>query len=499
MAFIPDVPKKSSFIPDVEQPNPSMLQRFKAGFMEKDIPQPKGFERGDVAEFMGRSGLETIGGAIGGAFGAGIGGVATPIAPATAAWGMGIGAGAGKAVHEGIRRGIGAFSPGSTDMSGGAEQVIGKVVGEGITQGLGGRYLPPIAGKVIKGVGNIASSVAGGISGVSKQAMDAMVDSPSTVLKYIGTTAEDVATNAKAFVSAVEQNANRAGEAYRNIINGIVRSNQKYGADFKIDLASDLSPTIKQVQKDFGYGLPGRVPDKGESDLFQQFADRAGQLTNATVDDAYFFQRDLTNAIKLNKGKPISSALGQLKSVTMGKLSNSVPEIAEANKVYAHAMGLDDELSRVTNADNAVSIIQGAFKNKSNTRDAILRLADESAEVRKYLEGVMSGSAGKEFTPWLRDFPPTGFTAGVGAGGATAAFNPSTIPFVLPLATMLSPRLVGYGSAGVGAAKNVVRGNMGQGIVRASMPPILANKSNLLPYNYASDDIRKKYMENRNK
>lgn len=48
-----------------EQPAPSIGARFKAGFMGKEVPQPKGFDVGDVAQFAGENIMPAGGAALG--------------------------------------------------------------------------------------------------------------------------------------------------------------------------------------------------------------------------------------------------------------------------------------------------------------------------------------------------------------------------------------------------------------------------------------------------
>lgn len=458
-SFIPDEDDfvEDSFVPDEPlKPDPSMFQRFKAGFMERDIPQPKGFERGDIAEFAGRSGLETIGGTIGGILGAGAGGVATPIAPATTAWGMGIGAAAGKAAHEGIRRGVGAFMPGSTEMEGGGTQVAGRVLGEGVMQGLGGRYLPPVVkgvGKGIaataRGVGRGLGSLARGTSSVSKTAFEGLIDNTKDVLKYMGKVSdEDIVRKGQAIqgilgegkeaietegrsilskrheelinagkeiseqaeflkIKAVEAGQalqgriaeipKKTGREYKAAIDKILgEKSLKYGLPpgaaypYQIDVQKPLMNTIKTVREEFGYGLPGRIGDKSEMSLFQEFQNRIAEMGKASVDEVYYLQKDLTHQIKLNMGKPIAAALRQLKNKVMSVLDESVPEIRPANIGYKTGMELSDELSGMGSADILADQIHKAFKYGGNKKDALMKFIGSDPESEKIVKTIVS-------------------------------------------------------------------------------------------------------------
>jgi len=467
-----------------EGKTPSLWKRFKAGFMEKPIPQPEGFERGDVAEFAGAAGLETLGGTLG-----------VPLGPG----GVAAGAAAGKATHEAVRRGIGAFRPGTTDMGGGLEQVTGRVAGEAALQGLGAKYLPPITKAVGTGIAatgefigkKVLAPLAASTAGLSNEAMEAMIQSPSTVIKHIGIKPEQIAGYAKAFQETVAENVRRAGNAYKEIIENQVRKNPAYLESFKSDFPRVMSDTLKKAREDFGYGIPGRFTNEQEANTFNTLADHIGQkMRNPTAEELYFLQKDLNHLIKQNVGKPLGAAVKQVRTKLMGYLDDKIPEIKEANAIYRTAMELEEDLSKVTNADNAVTIIKSAFKNKTRTGDALLESADKIAGAREAIEGVLKGSAGKEFSPWIRSLPQTGFATGaVGGLGYLGATQPALLPLAIPA---LSPRAVGYGIAGA------VKGSaaLGRGVAAAGRiaTPTFKYTSPLLIS--SSEELMRKYYEN---
>lgn len=125
---------------------PSLKERFLAGFGQKDIPQPSGFDVGDVAEFVGREGLPAIGGTLGA-----VGGPA----------GSALGAAAGRAAQRGIGQGINLFSPGFAPQST-PGQVLGDVGLTGATQGLFEAATPVVSG-IAKRIGSGIKDAAVGL------------------------------------------------------------------------------------------------------------------------------------------------------------------------------------------------------------------------------------------------------------------------------------------------------------------------------------------------
>lgn len=491
-AYKQSIKTKSGFNPEefaAYKANPSLWQRFKAGFMEKDIAQPQGFEKGDVAEFAGRHGLETLGGTI-----------MSPFGPA----GIGAGAAAGKATHEAIRRGIGAFNPDSTDMSGDLGTVTGKVAGEGLTQAAGAKVLPyatKIVGGTLTGIGkHVVAPILRTTAGVSKVAMDTLIESPSKVLRYIGKSPEEIAAYGKAFQDAIIQNVKRAGELYDSIIKNQVRTAPKYTQDFKSELFEVMNDTIGETRQEFGYGLVNRVADPREAKLFNAVADNIAQrMRRPDAEGLYFLQRDLTNIIQKNEGNPIAAAMGQVKTKLMDYLGRKIPEIGEANSIYRSAKTLEEELRGVINAENPTAMIKNALSKFTTKGDAIsgslstlergiskkvatpevmdiMSKADSIAGARKALEGVVYGSAAKEFAPVLKDLPRTGFAVG--------ASQLLSKPFGMLAVPAFSPRAVGYGVAGAvqgsRAIGRAVNAEASQAVGRYLRPSVISSTEELM-------------------
>lgn len=100
----------------IEEPKiPTLKERFVSGLGQKEIPQPEGFEMGDIAEFAGREGLPAVGA---------VAGAMTPM-PGGAA----LGAAGGRALQKGIAKAIG------TKEEETALEAVGDILLTGVIQG----------------------------------------------------------------------------------------------------------------------------------------------------------------------------------------------------------------------------------------------------------------------------------------------------------------------------------------------------------------------------
>lgn len=434
---------KGGFNPDrvkqVEQAvdaDPTLLEKFRAGFMGRPV------QNGGMAEAAGKYGLEFAGG-VAGSF-------ASPVV------GTGVGAGIGSAAHSIGKKLAGAeVSP----VAAGADALI--ETGTNMLGGAAGKYvLGPVAKFGIAKTGDTAAWVGKNlmvppmraIAGVSREAMEQIIDQPGKVMKFIGEAPGALQGYAEAFVESISTNATKADNAYWKLINGTIHTNKKYG-QFKVDLmngelSKNISPGLKRllktagattdptisditagVYKTFGFGRMGRINDAVETKLFNEFATALPKLENATLEEVYYFQKDLTKAIAKNTDvygnkAPVAVALSYLKEGVMDHLADRVPEISKANKLYARSMDLTDRLSKVLRADNPARVMMAAIKGKTNTGKALIDAANRAANSRKALEGVKFGEAAQEFSPWIK--------------------SPLT-----------SPRAIGYGAAAVSGAKTM--------------------------------------------
>ena len=433
--FADSAPKRTFTEDDfADKPDPSMWERLSSGFMGKEIAQPKGFDIGDVYEGIGSVGLETLGGTLG-----------TPFGPA----GIGLGAATGSALHSGIKNILNpetATTPLQTATRAGAEGLL-QGTGAKYTP-----VAIELAGRGLRATGKflgkrIAAPILRGTTAVSKNAFNALIKDSKTILENVGMTADDIATKGQDLQSMISSgkagietsskkilakrqedlsNATqkisehadylkskaveygqelqskiglireKAGAEYRSAINKILGDKSlKYGLDpgaaypYRVDMHEPLMDTIKTTREKVGYNLPGRVSDDTETAIFNKFQNVINNMDNASVDEVYWLQRDLRHAMDLNKGKPISSALGSLRSKVLTVLEEKVPEIAPANKGYRAAMEMSDELSAMETADVLSNQVYQAFKYGGNKRDALLEFGGVDKEANSAIEKII--------------------------------------------------------------------------------------------------------------
>lgn len=362
---------------------------------------------------------------------------------------------------------------------------LGGAAKEGAMAEATGQVAGPVLNaskKVIKPILGFFGNKLGGLSDFTIKSLE---ENAPLVMKYARMGAdkakEAAAQHAKDFGTLIDRQAEKAGELYREILVKTIGDTKRY------DLSRELRGAIEAVRKDFGYdilppkpmtghGIPvdpalaprkilgptGDVvstvkpdlPDVGskiervshpdEVASFNEFAALAGRSKDVSAEQVYYFQRDLSNAIKRNAGKPIAAALAQLKKSVMPLL----PTMGGANVIYRGAMELSEELSRVVNADDKARAINSAFRNKGETRDAILSLISKDKAAKASVDGVLAATAGSQASRYFRDLPHTGLAAGYGAAAGAGAHLVGANPLVgVPVAALgvaaSSPRAYG--------------------------------------------------------
>lgn len=311
-------------------PNPSMIDRFSAGFMGKDIPQPKGFDKGDIAQFAGSSGLETIGGTI-----------MTPGGPGAIA----LGAGAGKALHEGIRKGIGAFSPGSTDMGSGFQTV--KDVGqEALLQGLGAKYLPGGVKAIGKGLSKSVSFVGEGSGKLAGRTINSLIKPKMVDFVYgknPGKAVADegiVALSLEDLVPKISAKLQEVGKMYEPLIA------KSKGA--VIDLGESIKPIDEAISKVSNYPSVNKEIitrlEEVKKDLIQNLVNKdvTGKW-GLTPESAIALKREIGDITKFtgnhSDDATVNKALKQVYHTIDAKLDEAVPGIQSINERYANLLG----------------------------------------------------------------------------------------------------------------------------------------------------------------
>lgn len=449
--------KPAEDLKDAVGPARGAGEAFKAGFFEQPF-EPQTFGE-KAARFAGEIAPSAIGGIAG-----------TPGGPA----GMAVGAAAGESVRQTVRAAMGE------DVS--ALEAVIKPAKEAVLQYTGAKYIGPMVGKAIDKLTsgfaeNIAKPAMAFLSKVPEDQIQRAYDKPSQVWAMVGKTQADISESAKTFVALVNDNINAASTRYSELVDLAVKSGKYSG--LKFNLKADMAPVIDETRKSFGYGLKGRVGDKAEAKIFQEFAEATNKLDKASIEDVYFLQRDINNAIRRAEGKPLSAALGKLKSAVNARLSQEAPEIAQANALYGKAMESAEDFARLLRTETPATAIRQAQVKQSTLWDDMVKFADETAAGRKALDDFFDTEAGEAMTKVVPKMGQSGFypaialvlggltaTAGPGAGAVGAAL---TVPF-------FSPRLTGIAAMaarGAAEAAKVVGPRVATPIGAAAVSPML--------------------------
>lgn len=424
-----------------------------------------GASAGGFAGAAAGSALGPIGTLAGGAIGA-VGGAA-------------LGAASGESARQAIAQGTAAAFPEERypiQRPGQLMKALGGAAKEGAISEVTGKVAGPVLNASKKVIKPILGFFANKLGGLSDFTIKSLEKNAPLVMKYarMGADAakEAAAQHAKDFGEIIDRQAEEAGELYREILVKTIGDTKRY------DLSKELRGAIESIRKDFGYGefappssqgpakkilgptgnvisivKPAatnagegieRVSHPDEVAAFNEFASLAGRSKDVSAEQVYFFQRDLSNAIKRNAGKPIAAALAQLKKQVMPLL----PLMGGANAIYKGAQELSEELSRVVNADDKARAINSAFRNKGETRDAILSLISKDKVAKASADGVLAATAGSQASRYFRDLPHTGLAAGYGAAVGAGAHLVGANPLVgVPVAALgvaaSSPRAYG--------------------------------------------------------
>ena len=412
---------------------------------------------------------------------------------------------------------VAAGAAAATDF---ASNVIPTTPGEAAAQAVGERY----AGPAIKAVGKAANPVAkkalgfmaekfGGISGEVTKVLEKRAPDVMRYARQGVEGAEEAASSAaKAVKKSIDEYVDRAGVEYRAALDNIIARNPTYNA-IRVDLGRMAGKAVEAIRQDFGFpegfkraGMhsgptPGYLPNlqltdqysrpiqaaqgaiqrvgkaASDTELFNEFA---GQFRDGlTPTQAYLLQKDLSYAIRANADKPIAAALGQLKKAAIDAFDNSIggTPLQGINKGYRMAMTLAEDLSKVSNADNAVSVINTAFRNRSETRDALNAIAKISPDVSQELENMFAATAGKQVAHWTAQLPPTGakalYQVGLGANLVAVGANPVLgIPSSAAYLAATSPRV--YGEAFNALTKSLP--NLPRGSTTAALAALRARR-----------------------
>lgn len=302
--------------------------------------------------------------------------------------------------------------------------------------------IPAVGGAVSKAMPFVKSAVKRTVSltsGVSAKALDAAISGGENVLKYVGLSADDVARmgsdiqevvkNSKTVIndsarkvlgdrhealikandivsqhlsgiknkivnygqelqSLIPTIKEKAGAEYQALIKKVIGKNSKYKT-LKLDFRTGLADSIKSVRDDFGYGNPTRNPDPIGQEAFTQYVNRIVGLDKANIEDAFYLQKDLGNAIYRYRGTETAAALKRLRDGVLD-LMNTVPEIKKGNTAYRTGMTLLDDLGNMGDADNLSKQVIAAFNEGGNKMDTLMRFAGADPKANKLLKAIIT-------------------------------------------------------------------------------------------------------------
>lgn len=359
-----------------------------------------------------------------------------------------------------------------------ASNAIPVTPGELALQATGERYAGPAlkaAGKALNPVAKKALGfMAEKFGGLAADTTALLETNAPAVVKYarMGAdgAAEAAASAAKTVKAHIDDYVNKAGDAYQQAVDALVAQNPSYN-NLRVDMPRIAGKTINKIRQDFQFpdqaallpnlqmvgpsGQPiqaaqGVIQNVGKAasdvDLFNEFA---AQFTKPmTPTQAYVLQKNLSYAIRSNAGKPIAAALGQMKKAAVDAFDATIggTPLQGINKGYRAAMTLAEDLSKVSNADNAVTVINNAFRNKGETRDALQAISKLSPGVEAALGDMFAATAGKQVASWSRFLPNNGLAGAAMIEGINAAKHGlGSVPYVAAAGAVTSPRLYGEG------------------------------------------------------
>ena len=373
-------------------------------------------------------------------------------------------------------------------------------IGELLPKTIGEAGLTLAAGPIGRGVGKaikatyplrkeLIKRTSGVIGGTAGEAFERLVQKPKEILAEIPKVADDAGRLkefGQKFIQSIHNNFAQAQNAYDDLIRINLLENPKY-SKMRFDLAGSVGDEMAQIQRKYGFGLPGRLGESGrEADIFNKInsliqSKKAITKTRLpkglgpdvpvmttkygpTADEIYYLQRDINGILKTPslEGTPLQAALVEVDQSLQRYLKKRIPEIAKANDIYSKAAKLRQfatgTLERIEDFPTKVA---SAFRRNTAFKDKLEEVAKELPEARRSLEALRDSQAALSFAPKIAPMARTGLTAGLGALGLGAAgLNPLAMAGSAAIAPFASPRLtaniVGRYPAAVQAVKTAI-------------------------------------------
>jgi hypothetical protein len=355
--------------------------------------------------------------------------------------------------------------------TGGAASSLINTEDAGMGAAIGGAL--PMAGPIVRGVGNVASKVVGQTTGAGDTALQQALragraggETAETFTKNMrgGADMTDVLDVAKS--NLAEMNAAKQA-AYRSDMNALKTD--------KTVLAFDgIDNSVKNALGKVTF--KGQVKNEGAANYLGKAQDEINNWKS--LDPAEFHTPEGLDALKQKVGdilesipfeqKTARAAVGDVYNGIKTEIKTQAPKYADTMKAYQEASELTKEIERAlslgnrASADTAMRKLQSLMRNNVNTNYGN----------RLDLAGKLEAGGGQEIMPALagqalNSFTPRGLqgVAATGLGGFGIA-NPATLA-ALPFT---SPRLAGEAAYGIGkmTRPNAMADALRQGVYRGA-------------------------------
>ncbi len=262
--------------------------------------------------------------------------------------------------------------------------------------------------------------------GVASDSYEFAKSNLEDVLKHIQDTPQDTSVLAQQLKDSVDGIVSGAKQYYDDTLNSIAQNPKYQGKTF--NLATRFKNQIFTTARDFLYDDPATLGDSPEAKTFWNYAGKVDQLRKATIDQVIAYKQMASQLADQYAGKPLGAAFAQLAAKISPSISDSVPEIYDADRVYEQGMAVRDAMKPFTDVNDTVGAIRSAFGSiyDTNKKQLINLATNISPDIDKTVQAIRASVAAQSFSPALRGLPQTGYGAMLsklamgGLGGATA-------------------------------------------------------------------------------
>lgn len=367
--------------------------------------------------------------------------------------------------------------------TGGAAAALVNPEDAGMGAAIGGAL--PFAGPAIRGAGNVASKIIGGMTGAGDEALQQAVragrlggETAETFTKNMrgGADMTDVLGVAKS--NLAEMNAAKQA-AYRADMNAL--KTDKTVLDFG-GIDSSLKNAIGKVT------FKGQVKNESAANYLSKAQAEIDNWKN--LDPAEFHTPEGLDALKQKVGdilesipfeqKSARSAVGDVYNGIKDEIKKQAPKYAETMKAYQEASELTKEIERALSLGNRASADTSMRKLQSLMRNNV----STNYGNRLGLAGQLEAGGGQEIMPAiagqaLNSWTPRGLQSlATSTPAALASFAAGGAPAAAANYLLTSPRLAGEAAYALGRAMqpNAMAQALRQGITRGA--PVIAAGQN---------------------